>query len=317
MSQKSFEIRVLNRAGKEKAKVTLSPSDTVQSLKDNIAAQTGTATERQYLTLGQHTEGAAPAKRVVLNFDHRALSEFPFAEHQNTITLKDLGPQVSWTTVFLVEYGGPLLIFIINYALAHLLKRELVGHQRLAFWLVVLHYSKREIETLFVHIFSNGTMPLKNIFKNSFHYWILCGVLISTELFFFWKDPGYTTEVQYGLAALFVLFEFLNLMCHITLRKLRSASASTEKGGHTKRGIPNGWGFGLVSCANYLWESYAWLTFAALTRCYTAYLFFIVSTGQMLIWALKKHKNYKKEFNGEDGKPKYPRNRKAMFPFVI
>jgi len=27
-------------------------------------------------------------------------------------------------------------------------------------------------------------------------------------------------------------------MCHITLRKLRSSSASTEKGGHTKRGIP-------------------------------------------------------------------------------
>jgi very-long-chain enoyl-CoA reductase len=315
MSQKT-EIKVLNRAGKEKARIPFSAHDTVQNLKDAIAAQAGVSNERQYLTLGPHTEGTPAAKRVVLNYDHRRLSEFPFADNQYTVTLKDLGPQVSWTTVFLVEYGGPLLIFIINYALAHLLKRELVGQQRLAFWLVVLHYSKREIETLFVHIFSNGTMPLKNIFKNSFHYWILCGVLISTELFFFWKDPGYSTQVQFGLAALFVLFEFLNLMCHITLRKLRSSSA-TEKGGHTKRGIPNGWGFGLVSCANYLWESYAWLTFAALTRCYTAYLFFFVSTGQMLIWALKKHKNYRKEFNGEDGKPKYPRGRKAMFPFVI
>jgi hypothetical protein len=42
---------------------------------------------------------------------------------------------------------------------------------RLALALVVLHYLKREVETVFVHRFSNGTMPLFNIFKNSTHYW--------------------------------------------------------------------------------------------------------------------------------------------------
>jgi very-long-chain enoyl-CoA reductase len=31
----------------------------------------------------------------------------------------------------------------------------------------------------------------------------------------------------------------------------------------------------------------------------------------MLDWALKKHKQYKKEF------PEYPKGRKAMFPFII
>lgn len=43
-----------------------------------------------------------------------------------------------------------------------------------------------------------------------------------------------------------------------------------------------------------------------------AWLFLVVSTYQMVVWAIKKHKNYKKEF----GKA-YPANRKAMFPFIL
>lgn len=29
---------------------------------------------------------------------------------------KDLGPQVGWTTVFLTEYAGPLIIYLLFYA---------------------------------------------------------------------------------------------------------------------------------------------------------------------------------------------------------
>jgi very-long-chain enoyl-CoA reductase len=42
-----------------------------------------------------------------------------------------------------------------------------------------------------------------------------------------------------------------------------------------------------------------------------ALLFSVVSVGQMAIWALKKHRAYRKEFKD------YPRGRKAMFPFVM
>ena len=41
-------------------------------------------------------------------------------------------------------------------------------------------------------------------------------------------------------------------------------------------------------------------------------LFLAVSTYQMAVWAVKKHRNYKKEFGKE-----YPRGRKAMFPFIF
>lgn len=47
-----------------------------------------------------------------------------------------------------------------------------------------------------------------------------------------------------------------------------------------------------------------------LTLFFIAFLFNIVATGQMYIWAVKKHKSYKKDFK------EYPRNRSAMFPFI-
>ena len=45
--------------------------------------------------------------------------------------------------------------------------------------------------------------------------------------------------------------------------------------------------------------------------CSPAGLFALVGGAQMLQWALGKHRNYKKEFKD------YPRNRKAMIPFIM
>jgi very-long-chain enoyl-CoA reductase len=173
--------------------------------------------------------------------------------------------------------------------------------------MVVGHYIKREYETLFVHRFSNDTMPIFNIFKNCSHYWVLMGLSM-----FFFLHPDYTQPqwtqgckyVYYILAGLFTIFEFLNFMCHCTLRDLRPP-------GTTKRGIPQGWGYGTVSCANYLWEGCAWTTFAIFSNTIFGYIFLIVSGGQMALWALKKQSMYRKDF------PDYPRSRKACIPFII
>lgn len=65
------------------------------------------------------------------------------------------------------------------------------------------------------------------------------------------------------------------------------------------------------SCPNYFFETLSWLSFTVLTLSPAALLFSFVSVGQMTIWAIKKHKNYKKEFGKQ-----YPK-RKVIFPFVF
>jgi len=48
-----------------------------------------------------------------------------------------------------------------------------------------------------------------------------------------------------------------------------------------------------------------------MAKIWGGWFFLAFSFVQMLLWALKKHKAYKKEFKN------YPRNRKAMVPFII
>ena len=139
---------------------------------------------------------------------------------QTTVTLvfKDLGPQVGWQTVFLVEYGGPIVITLILW----LLRKQIYGsdpemtlNQKLGVFMALFHYIKRELETLFVHKFSSDTMPLFNIFKNSFHYFGLFGFLTM----YFYLSPKYTPPawgsptIYYILTGLFIVFELLNLNC--------------------------------------------------------------------------------------------------------
>jgi very-long-chain enoyl-CoA reductase len=70
--------------------------------------------------------------------------------------------------------------------------------------------------------------------------------------------------------------------------------------------------FDLVSCPNYTYEVGAWLAFSLMSQTLTALLFASAGALQMTIWAKQKHRAYKKEFAD-----KYPKQRKAIIPFVI
>uniref|UniRef100_A0A672UL37 Uncharacterized protein n=1 Tax=Strigops habroptila TaxID=2489341 RepID=A0A672UL37_STRHB len=126
-----------------------------------------------------------------------------------TLYFKDLGPQIGWTTVFLIEYTGPLFIYFLFYfrmPFVYGLDERFTSSPHPVVNLACIchsfHYIKRLIETVFVHRFSHGTMPLRNIVKNCLYYWGFAAWLIPyptknpfTWLFFFVSCPNYTYEV--------------------------------------------------------------------------------------------------------------------------
>jgi len=171
--------------------------------------------------------------------------------------------------------------------------------------MALAHYVKRELETVFVHRFSNETMPLKNIFKNSAGYWLLFGMFTMIPLLHPSNSAVHSRKHKDTVFfLLFTLCELLNLKCHLVLKGLR-------RPGTTERGIPKGFGFNQVSCANYWWEFCSWVAFAGLSEQYGAYAFAAASFYQMYEWAVKKHKRYQAEF------PEYPKSRKAMVPYLL
>jgi very-long-chain enoyl-CoA reductase len=178
--------------------------------------------------------------------------------------------------------------------------------QKLTLLMCVIHFAKREFETVFVHRFSSATMPARNILKNSGYYWIMSGLNLA-----YWtygpNSPAAKPSnplITYLGIALFVIGEACNYSTHITLKNLR-------RPGTTDRGIPHGLGFGLVTCPNYMFEAIAWIGVALVNWSLSTVLFIIFAVGQMGVWAWKKERRYRKEFGD-----KYKRKRYAILPGI-
>ncbi|KAJ2709685.1 3-oxo-5a-steroid 4- dehydrogenase [Coemansia spiralis] len=285
--------------------VEVADSATVGDLKRAIARQVrALGPARQRLTVGANKAALA---------DGDALGKYGL-EDGATVFVKDLGPQIGWQTVFYIEYAGPILFHYLIYNFQNLVYGQTFEHsavQQRAYLLIMGHFIKRELETAFVHRFSHGTMPLFNVFKNSGHYHVLAGLNLAYWLYSPASAQGTALAAQLGsplllsaFTGIFLFAQLSNLSTHITLRNLRPPGSRVRR-------IPQGYGFGLVSFPNYLFEIIAWTAVAAMTRSLAAVLFLAVAAGQMYLWATKKHAQYKREF------PDYPKARKALVPFIV
>lgn len=176
--------------------------------------------------------------------------------------------------------------------------------------MVTVHFLKRELETLFVHRFSNATMPAFNIFKNSGHYWLLSGLNLAVFAYGSSKTEISSNPLAvYAAIALFVAGELANLNAHLVLRALRPADNPQA------RGIPQGLGFNWVTCPNYLFEIVSWTgvwivnSLISKSGFFSTALFVLVAGVQMALWAAKKERRYRKEFG-----PQYKRKKFVMIP---
>ncbi|KAJ9222183.1 hypothetical protein DTO169C6_5473 [Paecilomyces variotii] len=286
------------------------PSNTsTQEIYASLAQATGYSIHRLRITKGVD-------KTVVPNSKDKTLEDVGL-ENNSLVHVKDLGPQAGWRTVYIIEYFGPLVIpALILYVLRPYIYfnfdkpiPEPSSLQALICALLTIHFLKRELETIFVHRFSSATMPARNIFKNCAHYWFLAGLNIAYWVFrpdaAAASDEPNTILLYSGLA-LFAFGEIANLNTHLVLRGLR-------KPGSTERGIPKGFGFGLVTCPNYMFEVIAWIGIYLLSGLsWSVLLFLIVGTTQMAIWARGKERRYRKEFGG-----KYKPKKFTMLPPIV
>jgi len=301
-----MEIQIVSSSGKPILKLDSLPSNTlVQDVKAKIhASKKGPYPGRQMLRL-------EPKGKALKDEDTLASTGFKSGEK---LYLKDLGPQMGWSTVFLAEYAGPLFVYLWVYTRPWLLygsdaaakPYSSVAHLAAFCWAV--HYTKRILETLFVHRFSHATMPLMNLFKNCGYYWGFAGYIA-----YHVNHPLYTAPCcsqVYVSAALFFLFELGNLSIHLLLRDLRPPGSKVRKIPMPNKN-PLTALFKYVSCPNYTYEVYAWIAFSIMTQCLPALMFAVAGLAQMTIWALGKHRNYKKEF------PNYPKGRTSIIPFLI
>jgi len=288
------------------AEFEISPGDTIRSVKEGL--------HNIHPKLYPERVSLSNAPRGKNLTDDSTVSEVDLTDEK--IYFKDLGPQVSWTTVFLTEYAGPLVCYLLLYCRPSIIygsskaaaANDKLQNVKIAMVCHTFHYAKRLFETVFVHRFSKATMPIFNIVKNSVYYWGF-----ASWMAYFINHPLYTPvpdKYFYPALACFAFCELGNLSIHLTLRNLRPPGTKV-------RAIPQPtlnpftWLFGVVSCPNYTYEVGAWISFSVMTGTVASGLFMLAGAYQMTVWALGKHRNYRKEFHD------YPRARKAIFPFLI
>ncbi|KIX02118.1 uncharacterized protein Z518_08057 [Rhinocladiella mackenziei CBS 650.93] len=306
MSSKPITLQIRPRGKPIKSlpeTIDLPPNATAADVYSELARQSQYSAHRLRVTKG--SDGS-----VIVNSKDTSVYSTGLRD-QSTVYVKDLGTQIAWRTVFIIEYLGPILIHPLALALRPYIypsaAKDPSQLQVILCWLICLHFVKREMETVFVHRFSAATMPIRNIFKNSFHYWVLSGIL--TAAFIYSPSSAAAQEANprllYPGLFLFVLGEVGNLSTHLTLQRLRSA-------GGTERGIPQGWLFNLVTCPNYLTETISWIgVYLVSGLSWGILIFLLVSVAQMGQWASKKERRYRKEFGD-----KYKKKRYTMLPGI-
>jgi very-long-chain enoyl-CoA reductase len=209
----------------------------------------------------------------------------------------------------LISYTLALLVFVAVFGVrAFINPAPLAPVALLAALLWCVHFARRASESAWVHRYGKASVPTSDVVTEYVYYWGFAA----------WNAMSLTSPSYLGPAtwlvvlggAVFVSAELGNARAHRILRDLRPE-------GTKARVIPCGFLFERVSCPHYLFEILSWVGFALLTQTWAARVFLLVGAGILAAWARARHVAYVKEFDGQDGRPKYPASRRALIPGVF
>lgn len=130
------------------------------------------------------------------------------------------------------------------------------------------------------------------------------------------KDIGQTLHLMMHILglALFILGEIGNGLHHYMLFTLpRKKQIHIQ----TRHVIPRGLCFEFVSLPHYFFELVAWFGLMLLQLFgIGSVMLFLLSLITLIIRSNEKHNNYLKEFDGKEGRPKYPKDRRKLCPLI-
>ena len=206
-----------------------------------------------------------------------------------------------------VSYCGALLAFwsvLIWRSTA--LGMSLTAGLAAGLWSV--HFVRRTWESAFVHRYSKPSIAAADYLTEYIYYWGF-GAWIAWSVTSATERAPLNVFSAFGLL-LFVLAETGNAHAHRVLRDLRAP-------GGRERQIPRGFGFQRLSCPHYFFEILTWVGFNLAIPTWAGVAFMLVGAGILSAWAHTRHVAYRREFDGRDGREKYPVERRALLPFLF
>jgi very-long-chain enoyl-CoA reductase len=206
----------------------------------------------------------------------------------------------------LLSYSLALLVFVVVFGFRVHSPVPPAAVVALVLW--CLHFARRAAESAWVHRYGKASVPTSDVVTEYVYYWGFAAwnaVAVTSVAF----TPPAPWVVVLGVVV-FVAAELGNARAHRMLRDLRPE-------GSKRRVIPRGFLFERVSSPHYLFEILSWIGFALVAGTWAALTFMLLGAGILASWARARHLAYRKDFDGRNGREKYPDARRALIPGIF
>jgi 3-oxo-5-alpha-steroid 4-dehydrogenase 1 len=126
-----------------------------------------------------------------------------------------------------------------------------------------------------------------------------------------WSSLGHQYDASWLTDPRFIVGAFVFVVGYRVNRKADAMLAALRKPGETGYRIPRGWLYERISCPNYFGEFLVWTGWAIATWSTAGVAFVLWTLANLVPRALQNHRWYHQKF------PDYPRERKAVIPYVL